>query len=67
MHNHFKIYIIKIILFEIQYNNFQKHKKNILNNQSSNSKYQTRIIQGLKDIDHRHYQTFRFVKDNLKT
>ena len=28
--------------------------------------YQTRIIQGLKDIEHRHHQTFRFVKGNSK-
>ena len=29
--------------------------------------YQTRITQGLKDIDHKHHQTFIFVKGNLKT
>ena len=51
---HRRFYHIKIILFEIQYNN------------QVIQTYQTRIIQGLKDIDHMHYQTFRFVKDNFK-
>ena len=50
----------------MKYNNFEKHKKNWTINQVIQT-YQTRIIQGLKYIDHMHYQTFRFVIDNLKT
>ena len=57
---------IKIILFEIQYNNFKKHKKIFWTINQVIQTYQTWIIQGLKDIEHKHHQTFRFVKGNLK-
>ena len=55
-----------MILFEIKYNNFEKHKKIFWTINQVIQTYQTRIIQGLKDIDHKHYQIFKFVIDNLK-
>ena len=57
---------MKIILFKIKYNNFEKHKKIFWTINQVIQTHQTRIIQGLKDIEHNHHQAFRFVKGNLK-